>query len=107
MQALDLASAHRGHLLRSELWQDDVVEHRAVVPQALRPLLGSGMLLEIVRREVAHGRRLPLGPTLGDGVLPAGSVGEEASVLPFRLVEGEQRSVLTDRHALLLAGVAG
>ena len=82
MQALDLASAHRGHLLRSKLWQDDVVEHRPVVPHALRPLLGAGILLEVVRREVSHGRRLPLGPTLGDGVLPAGSVGEEASGLP-------------------------
>ena len=37
----------------------------------------------------------------------AGSVGEEASGLPFRLVEGQQRSVLPDRHALRLASVAG
>src|SRR5215207_5648598 len=87
--------------------EDDVVEHRSVVAHALWPLLGAGILLEVVRREVPHGRRLPLGPTLGDGVLPAGSVAEEASGLPFRLVEGQQRSVLPDRHALRLASVAG
>src|SRR5829696_9386725 len=106
MPALDLASAHRGHLLRSELWQDDVVEHRLVVAHALRALLGAGILLEVVRREVPHRGCLALGSTLCDGVLPPRRVREHASRMSLRLVEGQQRSVLPNRHALGLASVA-
>jgi len=49
---------------------------------------------------------LALGPTLGDGVLPSGSVDENASGLLLRLIKRQQLSVLTYGQSLGLTPIA-
>src|SRR5262245_26625960 len=56
-------------------------------------------MLEVVLRELSHGRSGPSRLIVGNGIVAAQSVGEENPSALLSLVERQQWAVLTDRFA--------
>ena len=86
---LDIPALDRRNLLGSNRGEDNVLQYRPIVSNALRPLLGNGMAFEVIGREVGHVRRLSTRPTLPNRILSTQGVGQDAASVLLCLIKGE------------------
>src|SRR5262249_34823187 len=100
VDGLNVSTPDRAHLLRPEFWQDDGIEHPAIIANALGAFLWDRMALQIIDRKMCDGRSFSGNLAGFGGIFAAHRIGEHCARLLFRLVKSEQRAMSTDRQAL-------